>query len=49
MKGRTPWGGYRAGFIGSTEFALKDYKITTDLGPASTHVKLDLVVEGVKQ
>ncbi len=48
-EGQDPWGGYRAGFIGSTEFALKDYKITTDLGPASTHVKLDLVVEGVKQ
>ncbi|WP_394392028.1 YceI family protein [Shewanella woodyi] len=48
-EGQDPWGGYRVGFTGTTEFALKDYDIKMDLGPASSHVKLDLVVEGIKQ
>ncbi|WP_028772601.1 YceI family protein [Shewanella waksmanii] len=48
-EGQDPWGGYRAGFIGETEFALKDYDIKMDLGPASSHVQLSLVVEGIKQ
>ncbi|MCL1123044.1 YceI family protein [Shewanella surugensis] len=48
-EGNDPWGGYRAGFEGSTEFALKDYNIKMDLGPASSHVKLDLVIEGIKK
>ncbi|PKG57051.1 YceI family protein [Shewanella sp. GutDb-MelDb] len=48
-EGSDPWGGYRAGFTGSTEFALKDYDIKMDLGPASSHVSLNLVVEGMRQ
>jgi len=48
-EGQDPWGGYRVGFTGSTEFALKDYDIKMDLGPASSHVTLDLVVEGIKK
>jgi len=48
-EGQDPWGGYRAGFTGSAEFALKDYDIKMDLGPASSHVTLDLVVEGVRK
>ncbi|ASJ97560.1 YceI family protein [Shewanella marisflavi] len=48
-EGQDPWGGYRAGFVGQTEFALKDYDIKMDLGPASSHVTLDLVVEGIRQ
>ncbi|NMH64720.1 YceI family protein [Shewanella salipaludis] len=48
-EGQDPWGGYRAGFVGTSEFALKDYGINFDLGPASTHVALNLVVEGVRQ
>ncbi|WP_299495584.1 YceI family protein [uncultured Shewanella sp.] len=48
-EGKDPWGGYRAGFEGTTEFALKDYNIKMDLGPASQNVKLDLVIEGIKQ
>ncbi|AZQ09631.1 YceI family protein [Shewanella khirikhana] len=48
-EGTDPWGGYRAGFTGTTSFALKDYNINYDLGPASTHVTLDLVVEGVRK
>lgn len=48
-EGKDPWGGYRAGFIGSTEFAMKDFGIKMDLGPASTNVVVDLVVEGVRK
>lgn len=48
-EGKDPWGGYRAGFTGSTEFAMKDFGIKMDLGPASTNVVLDLVVEGVRK
>jgi polyisoprenoid-binding protein YceI len=48
-EGKDPWGGYRVGFEGETEFALKDFNITKDLGPASQTVKLELHVEGIKQ
>ncbi|QFU21802.1 YceI family protein [Shewanella eurypsychrophilus] len=48
-EGQDPWGGYRAGFSGSAEFALKDYDIKMDLGPASSHVQLAIVVEGIRQ
>ena len=48
-EGKDPWGGYRVGFEGETEIALKDFNITKDLGPASQTVKLELHVEGVKQ
>ncbi len=47
--GNDPWGGYRRGFEGTTTIALKDFGITTDLGPASTHVDLRLSVEGIRQ
>jgi polyisoprenoid-binding protein YceI len=48
-EGKDPWGGYRHGFSGSTTIALKDYGINFNLGPASTHVELELHVEGVRQ
>ena len=48
-EGSDPWGGYRAGFTGSTEFALKDYNVQMDLGPASSNVSLNLVVEGIRK
>lgn len=48
-EGKDPWGGYRAGFMGTTTLALKDYGIDYDLGPASQTVELELHVEGVKQ
>lgn len=48
-EGTDPWGGYRAGFAGTTKFALKDFGINYDLGPAATHVYLDLTVEGIRQ
>lgn len=48
-EGKDPWGGYRAGFEGTTRIALADYGITTNLGPASAYVDLTLNVEGIKQ
>lgn len=48
-EGKDPWGGYRAGFSGKTMFAMKDYGVKMDLGPASANVELELVVEGVKK
>ena len=48
-EGKDPWGGYRAGFQGSTEITMKDFNIKMDLGPASQTVKLQLYVEGVKK
>jgi polyisoprenoid-binding protein YceI len=48
-EGSDPWGGYRAGFEGSTTLKLKDFDIAMDLGPASETVELILSVEGVRQ
>jgi len=48
-EGDDPWGGYRAGFSGTTTLKLSDYGIDYDLGPASTHVELELYIEGIRQ
>jgi polyisoprenoid-binding protein YceI len=48
-QGDDPWGGYRAGFAGSTMLKLKDFAIEKDLGPASAEVELIISVEGVRQ
>ena len=48
-EGKDPWGGYRHGFSGSAKFALADYGISYDLGPASKEVELILAIEGVKK
>jgi len=45
--GDDPWGGYRRGFEGRTQFALADFGIERDLGPASREVHLWLGVEGI--
>lgn len=47
-EGQDPWGGYRAGFEGSTKLKLKDFDIQKDLGPASQEVELIISVEGVR-
>ena len=47
-QGDDPWGGYRAGFEGSTSFKLKDFNIRKDLGPSSQEVQMILSVEGVR-
>ncbi|WP_333608011.1 YceI family protein [Arsukibacterium sp.] len=48
-EGTDPWGGYRAGFAGTTQFELKDFGINYDLGPAASTVYLDLTVEGIRK
>lgn len=48
-QGDDPWGGKRAGFEASGKIRLKDFNITTDLGPASQEVDLIISVEGVQQ
>jgi len=48
-QGPDPWGGYRAGFIGTTTLRLADFGIDYDLGPASRTVELTLSVEGVRR
>lgn len=48
-EGEDPWGGYRAGFTGTTELALADFGIDYDLGPASQTVMMTLHIEGIKQ
>ncbi|MDM1716600.1 YceI family protein [Thiopseudomonas alkaliphila] len=47
--GDDPWGGYRAGFEGTTELKLADFGIKAQLGPAAETVYLTLSVEGVRQ
>ncbi|ENZ2645649.1 YceI family protein, partial [Salmonella enterica] len=39
-QGDDPWGGKRAGFEAEGKIKLKDFNITTDLGPASQEVEL---------
>ena len=48
-EGSDPWGGYRAGFSGKTSIKLTDYGMDYNLGPASTHVELELYIEGIRQ
>jgi polyisoprenoid-binding protein YceI len=47
--GPDPWGGYRRGFEGRTELALRDFGIDYNLGPASRDVEMTLSVEGIRQ
>lgn len=47
--GTDPWGGYRRGFAGTTQFALKDFGINYNLGPASKEVELFLSIEGIRK
>ena len=48
-QGDDPWGGKRAGFEATGKIHLKDFNITTDLGPASQDVELIISVEGIQQ
>lgn len=48
-EGKDPWGGYRAGFEGKTNFKMADFGITKNLGPKSTTVEMILSVEGIKK
>ena len=49
-EGKDPWGGYRAGFEGTTSINRKDFAPKTmDLGPQSDTVDLYFVFEGVQK
>jgi polyisoprenoid-binding protein YceI len=47
-EGKDPWGGYRAGFNGTTTIKRSDFGKMMDLGPASDTVTFDISFEGVK-
>ncbi|WED24790.1 YceI family protein [Vibrio sp. JC009] len=46
-EGKDPWGGYRAGFTGTTRLELADFGIAV-MG-ASSYVDMELHVEGVRK
>lgn len=48
-EGKDPWGGYRMGFTGKTEFLMKDFGIEKDLGPKSQTVYMTLDTEWIKK
>lgn len=48
-EGQDPWGGYRAGFVGTYTMTRADFGVDFDLGPASTTVELTFGVEGTKK
>lgn len=49
-EGDDPWGGYRAGFVGETQFKIADYGIDVSmLGPSAQTVYLTLSIEGIRQ
>lgn len=49
-EGNDPWGGYRVGFLGTTQFKIVDYGVdVTKLGPSSQEVYLTLSIEGVRK
>lgn len=48
-EGKDPWGGYRAGFVGTAEIRRSDFGIDKNLGPSSETVELEFNVEGIRQ
>lgn len=47
--GNDPWGGYRAGFYGKLNLNRSDYGGTSNLGPASETLLLEIFIEGVRR
>jgi polyisoprenoid-binding protein YceI len=47
--GKDPWGNVRRGFAGTMSFAMPDFGINCDLGPASRTVEMKLHIEGISQ
>ena len=48
-EGPDPWGGYRAGFPGTTNLVWADFGISYDLGPTSVVMEMELTIEGIKK
>lgn len=48
-EGKDPWGGYRAGFSGTTEINRSDFGVSKNLGPASEKVEIILSIEGIRK
>lgn len=48
-EGKDPWGGYRVGFSGTTQFKAKDFGMDYEMGPDAEIVYMDLHIEGVRQ
>ena len=48
-EGKDPWGGYRAGFEGTTAIKPKDFGMKFNLGPAAKTVYMDLHIEGIRK
>ncbi|MGJ7095375.1 YceI family protein [Vibrio hannami] len=46
-EGQDPWGGYRAGFVGTTRLELADFDIAV-MG-ASSYVDMELHIEGIRK
>lgn len=47
-EGKDPWGGYRAGFTGTTTFMRADWGIPGNLGPKSELMEFELSIEGIR-
>jgi len=47
--GSDPWGGFRAGFEGTTSLSRIEFGDKTDLGKLSDKVELYIVIEGIRQ
>jgi len=48
-EGPDPWGGYRAGFLGTTSLNRGDFGMAYDLGPKSESMDFELGIEGVRK
>ncbi|RDE19787.1 YceI family protein [Motiliproteus coralliicola] len=48
-EGKDPWGGYRAGFVGTYDLKRSEFGIDKNLGPAAEVIKLELNVEGIRK
>lgn len=48
-EGADPWGGYRAGFVGTYRMTRKDFGMDYDLGPASAGLDLEISLEGIRK
>lgn len=48
-EGADPWGGYRAGFDGTTTLNRSDFGITKNLGPTAETMHFDLHIEGIQK